>query len=120
MIRVLHVNDDTEQLRYVRRFLEAMERDIRIESVISPEEVPAKLLKGAFNAVLSGFSILGMNEIDLGVAVGRAKDIPFILYEGRGKEEVAKGTSRRSVEGIVREEAAPGHIKDLADKSSRP
>ena len=117
MIRVLHIHEDTEQLRYVKRFLEATERDIKVESVSSPVEVPLRLLNGTFDAVLSGHWIPETNEVELGVAVGMVKNVPFILYKGRGREDVTTGTSRRSADDIVGEEVVdPGHIKALADK----
>ena len=113
MIRVLHVHDDPKQLRYMKLLLEATERDIKVESVNSPAEVPIRLLSGTFDAVLSGYWIPEINEIELGVAMRWVKDIPFILYRGRG--EVAKGTLRRGADDIVSKEVDPGH-EALADK----
>ncbi len=115
MIRVLHVHDDTEQLRYMKLLLEATEWDIEVESVNTPAEVPIRLLNGTFDAVLSGNWFPEMNEIGLGVAVGRVKDIPFILYKGNEREEVVKETLRRGVDDIVSKEVDPGH-KALVDR----
>jgi hypothetical protein len=116
MIRVLHVHDDTEQLRYVKRILEATEQGIKVESANSPEEVPFRLLDGTFDAVLSGFWIPVMNEVELGVAVRMVKDTPFIIYKATGRADVSTGTSSRSDGDIVSVEVDPGHIKALADK----
>ena len=115
MIRVLHVHDDTEQLRYMKLLLEASERNIEVESLDNPAEVPIRLLNGTFDAVLSGYWFPEMNEIELGVAVGRVKDIPFIMYNGEGREEAARDTLRRGVDDIVSKDVDPGHVA-LADK----
>jgi PAS domain-containing protein len=116
MIRILHVHDDTEQQRYVKRFLQATEQDIKVESAYSLAEVPIRLLNGAFDAVLSGFWIPEINEVELGVAVRMIKGIPFIMYKGRGREDVTTGTTRIRGGDIVNVEVDLGHIKALADK----
>ena len=115
MIRVLHVHEDTEQLRYMECLLESSERGIEVESVNTPAEVTIRLLNGTFDAVLSGYWFPGMKESGLGVAVGRFEDIPFILYKGDGKDGVAIGTLRGGVDDFVRREADPGHTA-LADR----
>ena len=115
MIRVLHVHEDAEQLRYMKLLLEASERDIEVESLDNPADVPIRLLNGTFDAVLSGCWFPEMNEIELGVAVGRVKDIPFIMYNGEGREKAARDTLRRGVDDIVGKDVNPGHAA-LADK----
>jgi len=114
MIRVLHVHDDPEQLRYVKRFLEAAGRDIIVESVISPAEAPTRLLNGVFDAVLSDDRHRELKEIMLEGALGRVKDIPLVLYKGR-KEDVAEGISRRGGD-TASDAIGPEHILALSDK----
>jgi PAS domain-containing protein len=113
MIRVLHVHDDTEELRYVKRFLEETEESLKIESIASPDEISSILLNGTFDAILMNYRILARNGIEFEERVRRIKDIPFIMYPGTGKEAVAD-TSLRGAEAA--HETDPRQFRILADR----
>lgn len=84
MIRILHVHDDPEHLRYVKHILEAMEKRLKIESNVSPDEIPSMLLSETYNAILMNYRMLEKNGFEFEERVRRIKDIPLIMYQGTG------------------------------------
>ena len=113
MIRILHVHDDPEQLRYVKRFLEEMEESLKIESIASPAEIPSMLLNGTFDAILTNYRMVEKNGIEFEERIRRIKDIPLIMYPGTGKEAVVD-TSLRGAE--AQHETASRHFRILANR----
>jgi DNA-binding NtrC family response regulator len=113
MIRVLHVHDDTEELRYVKRFLEETEESLKIESIASPDEISSILLNGTFDAILMNYRILARKGIEFEERVRRTKDIPLIIYPGIGKEAVMDASLRGAK---AQHETDPRHFRILADR----
>jgi len=112
-IRVLHIDENPEQLNYVKRILEEMEESLEIESIASPEEIPSMLLNGTFDAILADYRIFDRKGIEFEERIRRIKDIPFIVYPGTGKEAV-RGANLRGAE--AQREAAPRHFRIIADR----
>ena len=52
-IKVLHIDEDPEQLNYVKRFLEEIEESLKIESIASSDEIPSIIMNGTFDAILA-------------------------------------------------------------------
>ncbi|WP_136687889.1 PAS domain S-box protein [Halorhabdus amylolytica] len=88
-IAVLHVDDEPDLAALVADMLER-DDDITVETATDAEEGLAGLAEGRFDCVVSDYAMSGMDGIEFLEAV-RADypDLPFILYTGRGSEEVA-------------------------------
>ena len=112
-IKVLHIDEDPEQLNYVKRFLGEREESLEIESIASPEEIPSMLLDGRFDAVLVNYGVLEGKGIDFEERVRRIKDIPFIVYPGSGKEAVMDANPGGAE---AQRETDPRHFRVLADR----
>lgn len=113
MIRILHVHDDPEHLRYVKHILEAMEKRLKIESNVSPDEIPSMLLSETYNAILMNYRMLEKNGFEFEERVRRIKDIPLIMYQGTGIEAVADTNLNG---GEAQLETVPRHFRVLADR----
>jgi PAS domain S-box-containing protein len=88
MISVLYVDDEPGLLELCRIFLEQT-GDYRVDTVASAEEALAQLEKKQFDAIISDFLMPAMDGISLLKSIRqRDSDIPFILFTGRGREEV--------------------------------
>jgi PAS domain S-box-containing protein len=87
MFRVLQIDDEPVFFDIMRTFLE---NDFVIEPVNSGQVALEKLAKGGFDAIVSDYQMPNMDGLQLLKRV-RERDtaIPFILFTGRGREEVA-------------------------------
>jgi PAS domain S-box-containing protein len=88
MMRILLVDDERDLADIAKLFLE-MDGDMDVTTARSGREAMA-LLKGAdFDAVVSDYQMPGMNGIEFLRKVRESDQrMPFILFTGRGREEV--------------------------------
>jgi PAS domain S-box-containing protein len=86
---VLYVDDEEFLLDLARLFLERS-GDMVVSVTTSPHEVLDHMESGRYDAIISDYEMPVMNGIELLKAV-RERDttFPFILFTGRGREEVA-------------------------------
>jgi PAS domain S-box-containing protein len=91
MIQVLMVDDDPMIMELTKTFLEKS-GDIKVDPVSSAEAAIERLLTDAsrYDVVVSDYAMPEMDGITFLKAVrDRDSDIPFILFTGRSREEVA-------------------------------
>jgi len=87
MISVLYVDDERDLIEVVQLFLEQA-GDIRVTAVTSAREALSRDI-GSFDAIVSDYLMPDMDGIALLKTVRQqSEDIPFILFTGRGREEV--------------------------------
>jgi PAS domain S-box-containing protein len=88
MISVLYVDDEPDLLELCKIFLER-DGDFRVETLQYPLEVLPLLDKSQYDAIVCDYQMPEMNGISLLMQVrGKIPDIPFILFTGRGREEI--------------------------------
>lgn len=89
MIRVLLVDDEPQLLELARFFLEK-QGQFAIETATSADEALNRISKGSLDAVVSDYQMSEMDGIELLKTLRAEKnDIPFILFTGKGREDVA-------------------------------
>lgn len=87
-ITILYVDDDPDLLSIGRRFLERL-GSYHVESVQSALEALEHLKQSAVDLVLSDYQMPDMDGITFLKEVRSSYgDLPFILFTGRGREEV--------------------------------
>jgi PAS domain S-box-containing protein len=88
MISILYVDDDPDLLELCRVFLEQT-GEFRIDTVESAVEALVRLSEKQYDAVISDFQMPEMDGISLLKSIRlQSGDLPFILFTGRGREEV--------------------------------
>jgi len=88
MISILLVDDEPALLDVTRHFLER-EPDIAVTSCSSAFEALRTQKIEKFNVIISDYEMPAMNGIDfLRELRSRGFDVPFIIFTGRGREEV--------------------------------
>ena len=88
-IRVLHVDDDSCILKIAKQCLE-MEGPFQVDTALSVEEALMKLEKDKYDIVVSDYQMPEKDGLDFLKALRSKGDaIPFIMFTGKGREEVA-------------------------------
>jgi len=77
--------------------------------VISPEEALEVLKEESFDCIVSDYSMPGMNGVEFANEAIRRKKIPFIIYTGKGSDEVAEEAFATGVDDYLRKEMGTTH-----------
>ena len=112
-IRILHVDDEPDLLQITKLYLTEANPAFTIESLSTPNNAMEKL-EEPFDCVVSDYQMPGMDGIELCRRIKEKHDIPFIIYTGRGSEEVASIAFEAGADDYIRKEAEPGHYQVLA------
>lgn len=115
-IKVLHVDDERNQLDFTKLFLEQIDNDMEVDSVVTPEEAVEKLKNSYYDCLISDYKMYKMNGIELAQKVREMSSVPFILYTGQGSEEVAESAFEAGVDDYLKKETEPSHYKVLAKR----
>jgi len=112
-IRVLHVDDDPSHQTILRIFGETYDPKMEIEATTSIDDVFDHIERGGIDCILSDYRMPVCNGVELAHRVRAISDLPFILYTGRGSEEVAEAAFTAGVDDYIRKEAIPSHYQVL-------
>jgi PAS domain S-box-containing protein len=88
MIRVLYVDDEPDLLDVGKLFIEQF-KDISVDTAISAHQALDRLQQATFDAIVSDYMMPEMDGIALLKNIRHInRTIPFILFTGKGREEV--------------------------------
>jgi len=86
--RVLYVDDESDLFDIARLYLE-MDEFFSVDCALSGKEALSRIADGHYDAVVADYAMPEMNGITLLQKVRETnKTLPFILFTGRGREEV--------------------------------
>lgn len=87
-LRVLYVDDEPALLEIAKLYLEKV-NDFSVDALTSATEALARISVEQYDAIISDYQMPGMDGIEfLQTVRGSGSNIPFILFTGRGREEV--------------------------------
>jgi len=88
MISILYVDDEQCLLDLTKRFLEK-DPEMQVDTVISAAEALQKIKSRPYDIIVSDYQMPDLDGIAfLKILKARGNTSPFILYTGRGREEV--------------------------------
>ena len=88
-IRILHVDDETGFLKVAKQCLE-MEGTFQVDTAVSVEEALKKMKKKTFDVIVSDYMMPEKDGLEFLKELREKKNnIPFIMFTGKGREEVA-------------------------------
>lgn len=117
MISVLYVDDEPAILDTCRRILEHTGR-FRVETAGSAHEALERIRAGKFDAVIADYRMEDMTGLDLlRIIRDEYPDMPFIIFTGKGREEVVIEAFEKGVDFYLQKGGeAKSQYTELAHK----
>lgn len=116
-IRVLHVDDEQGFAETAGAFLERENDRFDVEVATSPSEALNRLDSDPFDCIVSDYEMPTQNGIEFLRAVRKEyTDLPFILYTGKGSEEVASDAISAGVTDYLQKESGTSQYAVLANR----
>jgi len=115
-IRILHVDDESDQQLMTKTFLKTFDPELQVESASSGEEALQLLKEQPFDCIVSDYQMPQMDGIELARRVREFSPVPFIIYTGHGSEEVAEMAFSVGVDDYLRKEHGPAHYQVLVNR----
>jgi PAS domain S-box-containing protein len=117
MISVLYVDDEPAILDTCRRILERTGR-FRVETVASAHEALERIRAGKFDAVIADYQMADITGLDLlRIIRNDFPDLPFIIFTGKGREEVVIEAFEKGVDFYLQKGGdAKSQYAELAHK----
>mgnify|MGYP000645750870 CR=1 FL=1 len=115
-IDVLHVDDDPSVLDLTEAYLERELESVAVTSVTEPSVVLDRLDEAAFDCVVSDYDMPGTDGLELFEAIhAEHHQLPFVLYTGKGSEEIASQALNAGVTGYF-QKGGPEQLRRLANR----
>ncbi|OYR86494.1 hybrid sensor histidine kinase/response regulator, partial [Halorubrum sp. E3] len=115
-IDVLHVDDDPSVLDLAEAYLERELDAVAVTSVTDPETALDRLDEAAFDCVVSDYDMPAMDGLEFFETLReRHRKIPFVLYTGKGSEEIASQALNAGVTGYF-QKGGPEQLRRLANR----
>jgi len=116
-IRVLHVDDDPSITELTATFLEREGSQFSVETATGADEGLEKVCDNAPDCIVSDYNMPGMDGLEFLQAVREEyPDLPFILFTGKGSEEVASEAIATGVTDYIQKRSGPEQYELLANR----
>jgi PAS domain S-box-containing protein len=116
-IRVLHVDDEPGFVDLTAEFLQRADARIEVVSETTAADALDRLETSAVDAIVSDYDMPATNGLELLDAVRDSHpDLPFILYTGKGSEEVASEAVSAGVTDYMQKERGTDQYAVLANR----
>lgn len=115
-IKLLHIDDDPSVLDLTGSFLE-MELDaVELTTATGPADGLEQIHAKTFHCIVSDYEMPGRDGLELLAEVREQyPNLPFILYTGKGSEEIAAEAINAGVTGYF-QKGGPNQIRRLANR----
>jgi len=116
-ITVLHVDDEPGLCDLVASFLEREHKWLSVETAPDAETALERLHAGDIDCVVSDYDMPGLDGLDFLRDVRMEHpDLPFILYTGKGSEEIASEAISAGVDDYLQKETHTEQYTVLANR----
>ncbi|MFA1611467.1 hybrid sensor histidine kinase/response regulator [Halobellus rubicundus] len=116
-IRVLHVDDDPDFVDLTASFLTRINDSFSVYTSTNPETVLERVRGERLDCVVSDYEMPQMNGLELLERVRDLdEDVPFILFTGKGSEEIASKAISAGVTDYLQKEVGTEQYTVLANR----
>ena len=116
VVRVLHAEDDAQLADLAAQFLER-EGELDVTHVQDGERALECLASGSFECLVSYYDMPRVDGLELLEAVREDHpDLPFILFTGKGSEEIASDAISKGVTDYLQKETGTEQYAVLANR----
>lgn len=116
-ITVLHVDDDPDVSQLTATYLERQDDRITVKTAQNASEGLDELSQERFDCIVSDYDMPGLNGIEFLQNVRETHgDMPFILYTGKGSEEVASDAVSAGVTDYLQKQHGVQQYTILANR----
>ena len=115
-MRILHIDDSPNDREIVKLSLERVDPGMDIVSAASPTESLRMMEELKIDCIVCDYSMPEMNGIELCRRIRETSDVPFIMYTGRGSEEVASVAFDAGADDYLRKDPGQGHYRVLVKR----
>jgi PAS domain S-box-containing protein len=116
-VHILHVDDEPEIASLTATFLEREDDRFVVETASSASEGLARLADDEFDCVVSDYDMAGTTGLELLEAVREDHaDLPFLLFTGKGSEEVASDAISAGVTDYLQKDTGTEQYQLLANR----
>ena len=115
-VSVLHVDDDPSVLDLTSAFLDRELDAVSVATETTPADALSRLESEQFDCVISDYDMPGMDGLELFEAIREDHPlVPFVLYTGKGSEEIASQAVNAGVTGYF-QKGGPDQQRRLANR----
>lgn len=116
-INVLHVDDEPGFAEMSASFLEREDDRFSVKTVTSPQDAEQYLVEDGFDCIVSDYDMPEENGIEfLNWVRTEYGDLPFILFTGKGSEEIASDAISAGVSDYLQKNGGDGQYTVLANR----
>lgn len=107
-IHILHVDDDQSNLNISKILLQDLNSNLEIDDALSTDEALKKISTKNYDVIVSDYEMPNKNGLDfLKELKVRNNQTPFILFTGKGREEVAVKALNMGADGYYNKQGDP-------------
>lgn len=116
-IHVLAVDDDPQLVDLTATFLEREKAGFSVTTTTSVDEAMEILVEHEFDAIVSDYDMPGKNGLEfLELVRDTYPDLPFILFTGKGSEEIASRAIKKGVTDYLQKGTKATQYSVLANR----
>lgn len=116
-IRIIHVDDEGKFAELTADMLKREDDRFDIKTVTCASDGLDRLADEEYDCIVSDYDMPGQNGIDFLEAVREEDpDLPFILYTGKGSEEIASDAISAGVTEYLQKQSGTGQYAVLANR----
>ncbi|NHN64115.1 PAS domain S-box protein, partial [Haloarcula sp. JP-Z28] len=116
-VRVLHVDDEPDFADLTAAYLERTMDSFTVDTAMRADEVIADRPQDTYDCIISDYDMPGMNGLAFLERIREdAPKLPFILYTGKGSEEIAAEAISAGVTDYIQKEPGTSQYTVLANR----